>query len=166
MLGLLLAGMLAWAPALPADTPSEVPAGMRFLVELRDKLDARKVKPRKKFEARTPEALQASDGSYIDAGAKLKGRVGYVKHNEIELRFEQIDTGHGKVPIVATVTGVVGEKDVQNKAGEEGEIKATGHRGRDAAIGAVVLGGRDLVLYEGTRIELQLDRPLTFHPRR
>lgn len=134
-----LACAFTWATA--ASAQSEVPAGTRFLVELRDHLDARKVRPGKKFEVRTIEAVQASDGSMIPAGTKIHGRVSYVAHNKIILRLEQIDAPGGRVPIVATVTDVLGEKDVKEKAGEEGEIKASGHRGRNAAIGAVVLGG-------------------------
>ncbi|MGH9556160.1 MAG: hypothetical protein ACRD2Y_10100 [Terriglobales bacterium] len=191
--------MLA-ASCLPrAAAQSEIPAGTRFLVELRDKLEAKKIKPGKKFEARTLEALRASDGRILSAGAKLKGRVSSVQHNKMMLRFEQIDTGRGKEPIIATVVGVAGEKDVRAK-GNEGELQAAGHRGRDAAIGAAVLGGigaalgatqdggrgaaigagsgaaaggligaaaggKDLVLQSGSRLELQLDRPLTFKSR-
>ncbi len=194
-----LALMLSTAPAIQAQ--SEVPAGTRFMVELRDKLDARKVKPGKKFDVRTIDTMQASDGSVIPAWTKIHGRVSYVEHNKIILRLEQIEAPGGKIPIVATVTDVVGEKDVKSKAGEEGEIKADSHRGRNAAIGAVVLGGigaavgasqgggkgaaigagvgagtgaaigaasgsKDLVLYDGTRIEFELDRPLVFRGRR
>lgn len=134
-----LACALAWTTA--ASAQAEIPAGTRFLAELHDHLDARKVKPGKKFEVRTVEALQASDGSIIPAGTRIRGRVSYVEHNRMILRLEQIDTPGGRVPIVATVTDVPGEKGVKEKAGEEGEIKASGHRGRNAAIGAVVLGG-------------------------
>jgi hypothetical protein len=134
-----LALMLSTAPAMRAQ--SEVPAGTRFMVELRDKLDARKVKPGKKFDVRTIDAMQASDGSVIPAWTKIHGRVSYVEHDKIILRLEQIEAPGGKIPIVATVTNVVGEKDVKSKASDEGEIKADSHRGRNAAIGAVVLGG-------------------------
>jgi len=197
---LALACALGLAPA--ASAQSEVPAGTRFLVELRDKLDSHKVKVGKKFEARTVELIPASDGSTIPAWTKLKGEVSYVRDNQMILRFERIEPLGQQMPLVATVTRVVGEKDVSGKAGEEGEVKASGHRGRDAAIGAAVLGGigaavgatqaggkgaaigggagaatgavigtaagggKHLVLHEGTRIELQLDRPLEFHPRR
>ena len=144
-LGRWMAPLAALALALPwaaaANAQSEVPAGTRFLVELRDRLEARKVKPGKKFEVRTVEAMQATDGNIIPAGTKIHGRVSYVEHNKMILRLEQIEAPRGKMPIVATVTNVPGEKDVKGKAGEEGEIKASGHRGRDAAIGAVVLGG-------------------------
>jgi len=134
-----LACALVWAPA--ASAQSEIPAGARFLVELRDNLDARKVRAGKKFEARTLEPIQATDGNSIPTWAKLKGEVSYVRDNKMILRFERIATPSGEIPLVATVAGVVGEKDVKEKASEEGEIKASGHRGRDAAIGAVVLGG-------------------------
>lgn len=190
-------------PAVQAERrQSEVPAGTRFLVELRGKLEARKVKPGKKFEARTLEPLQADDGNYIPAGTKVKGRVTYARDNELQLRFEEIEAPGGKRPLVATVTGVVGEKNVRERTGEEGEIKSESHRGRDAAIGAVVLGGigaavgasqaggkgaaigagtgaatgavigaaaggpKNLVLHDGTRLEVTLDRPLAFRGRR
>ena len=199
---LLAALAFALAGTGVARAQSEVPAGTRFLVELRDKLEARKVKVGKKFEARTIEPIQASDGNSIPAWTKLMGQVTYVRDNQMVLRFDRIEPPGGKMPVVATVTGVIGEKNVKGKAGDEGEIKATSHRGRDAAIGAAVLGGigaavgatqgggkgaaigataggatgavigaaaggpKDLVLHEGTRLELQLDRPLEFHARR
>ncbi|HXE75344.1 MAG TPA: hypothetical protein VNN18_06895 [Candidatus Xenobia bacterium] len=121
---------------------TEVPAGTRFLVELKDKLDARKAKVGKKFGARTIEPLHASNGAYLKAGAKLKGRVTHVEKSRLLLRFETIDTGKDKVPIVATVVGVVGEKNVKRKVSNEGEIRAEGsNRGRNAAIGAGVGAG-------------------------
>ncbi len=185
------------------ETLAEVPAGTRFLVELRTKLDAQKVKVGKKFEARTLEPVHASNGAYIKAGSKLKGRVTHVEKSRLLLRFETIDTGRDKVPIVATVVGVHGEKNVKKKASDEGEIRAEGsNRGRNtaigagvgagtgAAVGAVTGGGKEaaigagigagagalvgalsggskpLVLQKNTRLELELDRPLTFEPRK
>lgn len=137
---LLLVGLLAWAS--PARAQAEVAAGTRFYVELRDELKGPKVREGKKFEARTLEALPLSDGSIIPADAKLKGRVSWARDNQMILRFETIDVRRrGKVPIIATVTGVIGEKNVKSETGEEGEIKASGSRGKSAAIGAVVGGG-------------------------
>ena len=138
----LMVCTLTWAPALAVSAAeSELPAGTRFLVELRTDLDAKRIKPGKKFEARTLEALRASDGGTISSGAKLKGRVSHVEHNKMILRFEEIDTGHGKVPLVVSVQDIVGEKNVRSKTDNEGEIQAQGKSGRDAAIGATVLGG-------------------------
>ena len=192
--GLVCAGGLACAADI------EVPAGTRFMIELRDQLNARKVKRGKKFEARTLEALRAADGSSIPAGAKLKGRVNYAANDRLMLRFEQIETKRGKAPIIASVVRVVAEREVNSTVGPEGDIRAKSARGKDAAIGAAVLGGlgaavgaskaggkgaaigggagaatgavlgaaaggSDLVLYQGTRLELSLDRPLLIERR-
>jgi len=179
---------------------AEIPAGTTFLVELRDKLEAQKLKRGKGFEARTVEALRAGDGSVIQAGTKVKGRVGHVEPHRMVLRFEQIEAGKRKEPLVATTVGVKGERDVRHEAGPEGEIRAAGSRGRSAAIGAAigaaagagagaprgarasaigagagaaagaaagaVAGGQDLVLDRGARLELRLDRPLVFTPKK
>jgi len=203
-LSLIVALTLLAAPARAgSETLAEVPAGTRFLVELRTKLDAEKVKVGKKFEARTIEPIQATNGAYIKAGSKLKGRVTHVEKSRLLLRFETIDTGREKTPIVATVVGVLGEKNVKKKASDEGEIRGEGgHRVRNTAIGAGVGagtgaavgavtgggkeaaigagigagagalvgaltgGGKPLVLQKNTRLELELDRPLAFEPRK
>lgn len=189
---------LVLAP-VPAQAQSEIPAGTKFMVELRDKLEPKKIKAGKKFDARTLEALYATDGSIIEADAKLKGRVSYVDGNRVVLRFEKLDTRRGWVPIVATVTGTIGERDL--RVGNEGEVKPSTGRGKSAAIGAAVgagvgaaigasqgggkgaaigaavgagtgaivgaaAGGRDPVIQEGARLQLTLDRPLVFQPRR
>ncbi len=196
----VLALLCGLALALPVAAQSELPAGTRFLVELRDRLDAKHVKRGKKFEARTLEPLYGSDGSLIEAGVRLRGRVASADDNRLLLRFEKLDTRRGWVPIVATVTGVVGERNVKKNANEEGEIRSSGSRGKNAAIGVALgagvgaaigatqgggrgaaigavagggtgaligaaNGGRDLDLREGTRIEVQLDRPVLFRPR-
>jgi len=127
--------------ALAARPYSEIPAGTRFLVELRDKLEAKKVRPGKRFEARTLEALYGSDGSYIAAGARLRGRVSYAENDKLLLRFEQLDTRRGWVPVVVTVVGTSGERHVKNRAGREGELEASGGRGKSAGIGAAVGAG-------------------------
>ena len=180
---------------------SEVPAGTRFIVELRDKLEAREIKKGKKFEVRTLETLTASDGNQIPAGVKIKGRVTSVSNNEMVLRFEEIDTKNGKSPIIASVAGLAGEKNVKAKVGKEGEISSSGGRGKSAAIGSAVgaaigagvgaakggttntiigagigagagagvgaaAGGRDLELTKGTRLDVVLDRPLSFKAKR
>jgi hypothetical protein len=138
----LAAVLLAASLAVPAAADHrEIPAGTRFMVELRDKLEAKKAKPGKKFTAITLEALETSDGTTIPAEAKLKGRVSYVEGNKMVLRFERIETRYGKYPIVASVVSVMGEKDVKDEVGPEGEIKAEGGRGKSAAIGAVIGGG-------------------------
>jgi hypothetical protein len=197
-----VAALVLSGAAAARERLSEVPLGTRFLIELRNKLEARKIHEGKKFEARTLEPIQATDGSYIPAGSKVRGRVTSVSNKQMVLQVETIEVYSKKTPVVATVTGVVGDKNVKSRAGEEGEIKSASHRGRDAAIGAAVVGGigaavgasqgggkgaaigagagaatgaalgaaagggKDLVLREGTRIEVELDRPLVFRSRR
>ncbi len=139
---LMGAVLLATWLAIPALADyREVPAETRFMVELRDKLDSNRVNPGKKFTAITLEALETNDGTTIPAESKLKGRVSYVEGKKMVLRFERIETRYGKYPIVASVVSVMGEKDVKDEVGPEGEIKAEGGRGKSAAIGAVIGGG-------------------------
>jgi hypothetical protein len=107
------------------------------MVELRDKLEAREIKKGKKFEVQHWK-LTANDGSQIPAGVKIKGRVTSVSNNEMVLRFEEIDTKNGKSPIIASVAGVSGEKDVKAKGWQKGEISSSGGRGKSAAIGSAV----------------------------
>jgi hypothetical protein len=190
-------------PLVPghAIADSAVSRGTRFLVQLDDTLEAKKVRRGKEFDARTLEDLQASDGRIIRAGARLKGEVTYAENDKVMLRFSQIDTKRGTVPLIASVVRIVDEENVRDKPGDEGEVEASGNRGRNSAIGAVLggglgaaigaakgggkgaaigagtgaaagaligvaTGGKDLILYEGTRLELQLDRPLVLPGKR
>jgi hypothetical protein len=57
------------------------------------------------------------------------------------LRFERIETRYGKYPIVASVVKVLGERNVKDQTGSEGEILSEGGRGKSAAIGALIGGG-------------------------
>lgn len=141
-----LAFSLAGLPLLcAADQYSEVPAGTRFLVELGQTLAAKKLKAGAKFAARTVEVLQATDGSVIPAGARLYGRVTHIESDRMLLQVQQIEARRGKkVPLVATVAGVVGEKGVEAKS--EGEIRTGGSRAETAAIGAAVGAGAGAVV--------------------
>jgi hypothetical protein len=47
------------------------------------------------------------------------------------LRFEEIDAGRGKSPIITSVTGVAGEKDVKAKVGRR--VKSAVPRARQIA---------------------------------
>jgi len=144
LLASLLTALLLMSTALVAPAFAdrrEIPAGTRFTVELRDKLDAKKVNSGKKFTAITLEALEAGDGTIIPAESKLKGHVSYVEGNKMVLRFERIETRYGKFPIVASVVSVMCEKNVKDEVGPEGEIKSEGGRGKSTAIGAIIGGG-------------------------
>ena len=198
----LMALTLIFDSALLArNSTAVVREGTRILIELRTKLDADKTKRGKKFKAWTVEPIETEDGSVLPARSKIKGRVSHVRHNRMMLRFEEIKAGKTKAPLIATVVGVHGDKDVAKVTGKEGEIKTSGSRAKRAAIGAAIgaalgtaagasKGGtkgaakgagagaaagamvgalsadRQLTLHKGTRLEIELDRPLRFRPKK
>lgn len=152
---LLLCGLMAAqtvSQRLPATTTApdnSIPAGTKFIVRLNDKLDTGKIKAGKHFQAKLAEDLAAPYGIAIPRGKKIKGHVSSVEkgfHARLLLSFDEIETQHGWMPLVATVTGVPGEHGVKQPS-SEGEIERKGaSKGRmieSAAIGAGVgaLGG-------------------------
>ncbi len=123
---------------LARNSTAVVREGTRILIELRTKLDADKTKRGKKFKAWTVEPIETEDGSVLPARSKIKGRVSHVRHNRMMLRFEEIKAGKTKAPLVATVVGVHGDKDVAKVTGKEGEIKTSASRVKRAVIGAAL----------------------------
>lgn len=126
----------------PTPTPSAIPEGSTFLIKLNDKLDTSKLKQGKKFSAKLAEDLVAPNGATIPRGKKVTGHVSGVDqgmHARLLLSFDEIDTNHGKVPLIATVTGVPGEKAAK-QPNEEGEIErkspSKGRMIETAAVGA------------------------------
>lgn len=142
----LSALLVAW-PAL-AQTgmgygQNYIPDGTRFIARLDDKLDTSKLEPGKKFKLKLAEDLVAPNGSTIPRGKKIKGHVSSVDrglHGRILLAFDEIETRHGWMPIVASVNDVPG--DHAYKTGSEGEIVRNGANKRrmveTAAVGAAV----------------------------
>ena len=172
--------MMAGALVMPALAASpQIPAGARFLVELRDKLEAGKIKRGKKFETRTPDVLETTDGRIIPPDTKVEGRVSYIQGNKMVLRFERIETRWGKLPVTASVVGVFDEHGDNQRVDDESAIQVKQSRGKDAALGVLAeggigedagalagalvgrtAGGSSLVIEKGTRLQLRLDRPL------
>jgi hypothetical protein len=144
--------------------PNAVPEGTRFVALLDDKLDTAKVERGKRFKAKLGEDLVAPNGAMIPRGKKIKGHVSDVEggyHARLLLSFDQIETQHGWVPIVATVTGVPGEHAVKQDMGKEGEIERRGvdkrravestaiGAGVGAVTGTVAGGGKGAVIGAG-----------------
>jgi hypothetical protein len=128
------------APLLP---PNAIAQGSIVLIQLTDRLDTRSVKAGDAFHARVAEPLTAPDGMTIEPGRKLKGHVSSVlpgMHRRLLLSFDEVDTGHGWVPLFATVTGVPGEHGLQ-QIGEEGEIGRKGMTKEQIAEAVVVGAG-------------------------
>lgn len=130
-----------------ASATNVVPAGTTFLIKLDDKLDT-KNKSGKHFSAKLEEDLTAPNGAVIPRGKKVRGHISSTNrgfHPDMLLSFDEIETDHGWVPLIASVNSVPGEHGVSN--GSEGEIKGKGntkgHVIKDTAegAGAGALGG-------------------------
>jgi hypothetical protein len=126
----------------PVPASNAIPEGQTFLIRLNDTLDTSKLKAGKKFSAKLAEDLQAPNGATIPRGKKINGHVSSVEqglHARLLLSFDDIDTGHGKMPLIATVTGVPGEHAAK-QPDAEGTIEKKGmSKGRmieTAAVGA------------------------------
>ena len=177
----------AVAPIAP---PNAVPEGTSFLVRLQDKLDTTELHAGQHFKAQLDEDLVSANGNVIPRGKKIKGHVSSLElglHARLLLSFDEIETNHGWVAVIATVTGVPGERGLK-APGSEGEIEREGpsvkHTVEDAAVGAVIgsgvgaaaggekgagaaagamaslLANRNLRLEKGTTLEVRLDRAL------
>lgn len=127
------------------DTPpapgNAVVQGTVVLIQLTDRLDTRSVKAGDHFHARLAEPLTAANGLTVEAGRKIKGHVSAVEpglHTRLLLSFDEIETGHGWMPLIATVTGVPGEHGLK-QIGDEGEIGRKGMSKEEIAE-AVVIG--------------------------
>ena len=133
-------------PAYAQPVPNAVPEGTSLLIRLTDRLDSNKIDRGKHFQAKLAEDVMAPSGVVlIPRGKKVKGHVSDVSrglHGRMLLSFDQIETNHGWIPIIATLTGVPGEHGVKSEPGPEGEIE---RRGTDktrtiesAAVGAAI----------------------------
>jgi len=128
------------APPAPSNA---IPQGTVVLIQLMDKLDTRSVKAGAHFNARLAEPVQATDGETLNAGRKIHGHVSAVEpglNRRLLLSFDEIDTGRGWAPLIATVTGVPGEHGLK-QIGEEGEIGRKGMSKEEIAEAVVVGAG-------------------------
>src|SRR5215475_627962 len=139
---LIASPLFAQDPAMaPQAPPNAIPEGTRFLIRLNDKLDTRNLQQGKHFKAKLAEDLVAGNGAVIPRGKTIKGHVSAVEqglHARMMLSFDEIDTGHGSMPLIATVTGVPGDHAVK-EPGEEGELQRKG-MSKEHEIEAVAVG--------------------------
>jgi len=143
---LFLTAMLSVLSFRPMAAQDSVPAravaqGTVFLIQVTDRLDTRTVKAGDHFQARLAEPLTTANGQTLDVGKKIKGHVSAVEpglQRRLLLSFDEIDTGHGWMPLIATVTGIPGEHGLK-QVGEEGEIGRKG-LSKEQIAEAVVVG--------------------------
>ena len=124
--------------------PNAIPEGTTFLARLEDRLDTSRLEPGKHFKLKLAEDLVSADGSTIPRGKKIKAHVSSIQqglHARMLLSFDEIETRHGWMPLIATVTGVPGEHAVK-QPDAEGEIERKGMSKRrmieTAAVGAAL----------------------------
>ena len=125
----------------PAPTNAVV-QGSVLLIQLTDRIDTHSAKSGDQFHARLAEPVTAN-GVTLDAGRKIKGHISAVEpglHTRLLLSFDEIDTGRGWVPLIATVTGVPGEHGL-SQIGDEGEIGRKGMTKEQIAEAVVVGAG-------------------------
>lgn len=124
--------------------PNAIPEGTRFIAVLDDKLDTKKMQPGKKFKLKLAEDLTAPNGQVIPRGKKIKAHISNVDRGfrgRVLMSFDEIETKHGWVPLVATVSGVPGEHGVDQTVGNEGEIQRRGTDKKRAIESAVIGAG-------------------------
>lgn len=146
---LLLGTSALWAqthdPLIAPMAPlNAIPEGTTFLVRLQDRLDTRQLQQGKRFKMKLGEDLIAANGRSIPRGKKIKAHISSIEqglHARMLISFDEIETDHGWVPLIATVTGVPGEHSVKTNDAE-GEIERKGMSKRRvieaAAVGAVL----------------------------
>ena len=138
---LLIAQDESYAPQAP---PNAIPQGSILLIQITDRLDTHSIKAGDRFHARLAEPVSAMNGMTLDQGRKIKGHISAVEpglHTRLLLSFDEIETGHGWAPLIATVTGVPGEHGLR-QVGEEGEIGRKGMSKEEIAE-AVVVGASE-----------------------
>ena len=141
--GSLLAQDSAYSQDQPVSQtpPNVIPQGSTLLIQLTDRLDTHSAKAGDHFRARLAEPVTTANGVTLEQGRKIKGHISAVEpglHTRLLLSFDEIDTGHGWAPLMATVTGVPGEHGLR-PVGEEGEIGRKGMTKEEIAE-AVVIG--------------------------
>ncbi len=132
-----------YRPYAPYSGPNVIPSGTTFLMHLTDTLDTDRMSTGQRFQGKLDQDLVAPNGDLIPRGRKIKGHVSEIDrgfHGRLLLSFDQIETRHGWVPLIATVVGVPGEHGVKDETGPEGEIEKRGVDKRRTAEAAVIGG--------------------------
>jgi hypothetical protein len=125
----------------PVVNSNAIPEGTSFLIRLNDKLDTTKLKQGQRFKAKLAEDLVAPNGAVIPRGKRIKGHVSSIEqgiHARLLLSFDEIDTNHGSMPLIATVTGVPGEHAAK-QPDDEGGIERKG-MSKEREVEAVLVG--------------------------
>lgn len=136
-------GVYAPSPVYGAP-PDALPEGKRFIIKLKDTLDTKKLSDGKHFKAELREDLLTPSGLIIPRGRTIKGHVAQYEHGytgaRLMLAMDEIETRHGWVPLIATVTGVLGDPSIKS-SGEEGELVKKGPDKKRVITNAAIAAG-------------------------
>jgi hypothetical protein len=146
-----------YTPPPSSAPPNAIPEGTRFIIKLKDTLDTKNMSQGKRFKAELREDLVTPSGALIPKGRTVRGHVGSFERGytgaRMLLALDEIETRHGWVPLIGTVTGVPGDPSVKSTE-NEGEITRPGPdkkrvienaaigAGVGAASGAIIGGGK------------------------
>ena len=168
--------LAAETPAAPIRT-NAIPEGTTLLVRLGQRLETGTARQGHRFKASLAEDVIAPNGVILERGSRIRGHVSRVSqgmHPRLLLSFDDIETSHGRVPLIASVSGVPGEHGVK-QPDPDGTIEAASRetpasdepRSPWSRIGAVAgfFADHSVRLEKGTVVELHLDRALQI-PRR
>ncbi len=179
---LALAGLPLWAEQSTSSVPpNSIADGTTLLIRLEDNLDASRVRPGKRFKASLAENMVGSNETRLLRNSRIRGHVSSVDnglHPRLLLSFDEVETEHGWVPLMATVSAIPGEHGLQVDS-EKGSIEREGSSGHDSSKGGVdeegghgpnigaaasavgaLFSDRRLEVRKGTMMEIRLDRPL------
>ena len=123
---------------LPLEAFAVVP-GTKFLVLLGQDLNTKELRKNQSFQVRTLEPLEAGNGIFLPSGATILGHVsrvdaaGTTGRAKMWLTFDEIQTGFGRLPIVAEVASVPGDHSIKNGPVAEGVIEGRPGTQKDAA---------------------------------
>jgi hypothetical protein len=158
-LGCAMLFTFALLPAYSAAADSILPEGTRISLQLNDQLSTKNNGEGDSFEAIVTEPVHLADRMVIPKGSVVSGSISRIQRPGrfkgkavMTLLFQSISiSGHGQVPIVASLVGV--DREGTRGVSNEGVIHGKGSAGRDigkvltpgligAGIGTVAGGGK------------------------
>jgi hypothetical protein len=124
--------------------PDAIPEGTRFIIMLKDTLDTKDLEPGRHFKAELRDELTTASGLIIPKGRTIKGHVATFERGYTGARMllvmDEIETRHGWVPLIATVTGVPGDSSIKS-TDNEGELLRKGPDKKRLATNALIGAG-------------------------
>ena len=165
-------GLMAAETPATRTNPYAIPEGTTMLIRLGQRLGTSTTRQGSRFKAYVAEDVIAPNGAILERGSRVRGHVSRVSqgvHPRLLLSFDEIETSHGSVPLIASVASVPGEHGVA-QPDTDGTIEAASRQSPSSdeprspwsRIGSVAgfFADHSVRLEKGTVLELRLDRAL------